>query len=315
MNYLITGAAGFIGSHLTEALLSNNHTVTGFDNFDDYYDRSIKETNLLTAIKSPGFTLIEGDLRKPKDVTSLFEGVQFDAVIHLAAKAGVRPSIEAPKDYFEVNVNGTLNLLEAMRTSGHRNMIFASSSSVYGNNEKVPFAEDDPVDNPISPYAASKKAGELLCKTYHHLYDFNIFALRFFSVYGPRQRPDMGIHKFIHSFLNGNPITMFGDGSSKRDYTYIDDIIEGTLKAIERCLGFEIINLGESKTVSLKSLIEQVRSVTRKEIEIRKLPMQPGDVFVTNADIDKAKRILGYAPKVDIEEGLKAHFEYLSSLQ
>lgn len=313
MNYLITGAAGFIGSHLTETLLDKNHTVTGFDNFDDYYHRSEKEKNLSKALESSRFTLVEGDLRNSEDVEKLFDGTRFDSVIHLAAKAGVRPSIEAPKDYFEVNVNGTLNLLEAMRTTNHKNMVFASSSSVYGNNEKVPFAEEDPVDNPISPYAASKKAGELLCRTYHHLYDFNIFALRFFSVYGPRQRPDMGIHKFLHSFINGNAITMFGDGSSKRDYTYIDDIIDGTLQAIEQCSGFEIINLGESKTVSLISLIEEIQSVTNEEVEIKKLPMQPGDVFVTNADIDKAKRLLGYNPTVDIKKGLKAHFDYLNS--
>ncbi|RNC83380.1 MAG: SDR family NAD(P)-dependent oxidoreductase [Balneola sp.] len=315
MNYLVTGAAGFIGSHLTEALLSRGHTVTGFDNFDSYYQKSVKERNLAIAMKSPNFKLVEGDLRTESDIHALFEANNYDSVIHLAAKAGVRPSIESPKDYFEVNVNGTLNLLEAMRLTGHKKMIFASSSSVYGNNKKTPFSEHDPVDDPISPYAATKKAGELLCKTYHNLYGFDIYALRFFSVYGPRQRPDMGIHKFLSSFMEGKAITMFGDGSSKRDYTYIDDIINGTLKAVERCSGFEIVNLGESKTVSLKSLIDEVRTVTQRDAEIKYLPMQPGDVFETNADIEKAKHLLDYSPKTDIKKGLKAHFDYLNTFQ
>ncbi|MEQ9309392.1 MAG: GDP-mannose 4,6-dehydratase [Balneolaceae bacterium] len=311
MKFLITGAAGFIGSHLTEALLNLNHKVIGLDNFDPFYAKDVKVQNLKHALNNPNFQLLEIDLSNLSSLNSVLNSHEFDAIIHLAAKAGVRNSILKPDEYLNVNVNGTLNLLEAMRKTGHKKLVFASSSSVYGNNKKVPFSETDPVDYPISPYAASKKAAEQLCYTYHHLYDFDIYTLRFFSVYGPRQRPDMGIHKFFNSFLHKKPITMFGDGESRRDYTYISDIIDGTLKAIEHCSGFEIINLGESKTTSLKSLVSQIKNISKGETEVISLPMQPGDVLQTNADILKAEKLLGYSPKVSIQEGLQRQFEYL----
>lgn len=312
MKYLVTGVAGFIGSHLSEALLKLNHSVVGLDNFDLFYSRTIKARNLDTSLNHKNFQFLEQDICDSEALETTLRENQFDAIIHLAAKAGVRNSIKKPSEYFEVNVNGTLNLLEAMRKTEHKKLIFASSSSVYGNNKKVPFAEIDSVDSPISPYAASKKAAEQICFTYHHLYNFDIFALRFFSVYGPRQRPDMGISKFFDAFINKKPITMFGDGISRRDYTYIDDIIDGTLKAIDRCSGFEIINLGESKTISLKNLIDEIRSLTKKETEILSLSMQPGDVFQTNADISKAENLLDYSPKFGIKEGLIQQLNYLN---
>jgi len=312
MKYLVTGVAGFIGSHLSEALLKLNHSVVGLDNFDLFYSRTIKARNLETSLNHKNFQFLEQDICDAEALETTLRENQFDAIIHLAAKAGVRNSIKKPSEYFEVNVNGTLNLLEAMRKTEHKKLIFASSSSVYGNNKKVPFSEIDSVDSPISPYAASKKSAEQICFTYHHLYNFDIFALRFFSVYGPRQRPDMGISKFFDAFINKKPITMFGDGISRRDYTYIDDIIDGTLKAIDRCSGFEIINLGESKTISLKNLIDEIRSLTKKETEILSLSMQPGDVFQTNADISKAENLLDYSPKFGIKEGLIQQLNYLN---
>ncbi len=312
MKYLVTGVAGFIGSHLSEALLKLNHSVVGLDNFDQFYSRSIKARNLETSLNHKNFQFLEQDICDAEALETILRENKFDAIIHLAAKAGVRNSINKPSEYFEVNVNGTLNLLEAMRKTEHKKLIFASSSSVYGNNKKVPFSEIDSVDSPISPYAASKKAAEQICFTYHHLYKFDMFALRFFSVYGPRQRPDMGISKFIDAFINKKPITMFGDGMSRRDYTYIDDIIDGTLKAIDRCSGFEIINLGESKTISLKNLIDEIKLITKKETEIHSLPMQAGDVFQTNADISKAETLLDYSPKFGIKEGLIQQFNYLN---
>lgn len=312
MKYLVTGAAGFIGSHLSEALLNLNHIVIGLDNFDSFYSRTIKNDNLKTSFKHHNYTFIEGDICNSELLNQILDEHQFDVIIHLAAKAGVRSSLEKPLEYYNVNVNGTLKLLEAMHNTDHRKIVFASSSSVYGNNEKTPFSEDDPVDHPISPYAASKRAAEQLCYTFHHLYGFDIQILRYFSVYGPRQRPDMGISKFLDSFMNEKPITMFGDGSTRRDYTFIEDIIRGTLSATEQCVGFEIINLGESKTISLKSLIEEIRKVTNKETEIISLPMQPGDVFQTSADITKATIILQYNPQTNIADGLKKQFEYLT---
>ncbi len=310
-NYLITGVAGFIGSHLLEALLIRGDSVIGVDNFDSFYSKTTKQKNIESALTHSNFAFIESDIRDSDSLKAVFDKNRFDAVIHLAARAGVRNSLKAPQSYYEVNVMGTLNLLEAMRSSNHAKLIFASSSSVYGNNVKIPFSETDPVDFPVSPYAASKKSAELLCYSYHHLYNFDIYALRFFSVYGPRQRPDMGIHKFFDAFLNGTPITMYGDGTSRRDYTFIEDIINGTIKAIDSCKGYEVINLGESKTTLLKVLLDEIKTITGKKAEIHSLPMQPGDVIQTNADISKAEKLLGYSPKVDIQTGLKRHFEYL----
>lgn len=302
---LITGAAGFIGSNLVDALLKAGFAIMGIDNFDPFYRRSVKESNIEQALKNDNFLLREGDIRDAGFIDDCFSGFKPDVVVHLAAKAGVRPSLIDPASYYDVNVMGTLVLLEAMKKYGMSKMIFASSSSVYGNNKKVPFAESDNVDNPISPYAASKKAGELLCYSYHHLYGFNIFCLRFFTVYGQRQRPDLAIHKFIRSMLNDKPITVYGDGSSCRDYTNVEDILQGVTSAIQRVNGYEIINLGESRTISLKNLIRVLEEQTGKTAKLESLPMQDGDVNQTFADISKARKVLDYDPQVDIENGIK----------
>ena len=305
MNFLITGGAGFIGSNLTDELLKDGHFIIAIDNFDDFYDSHIKKGNIKEASKSSNYTIIEGDIRDKDLLDNIFKNNKIDMVLHLAARAGVRPSIKDPELYYDVNVNGTLYLLETMRKYQVKKMIFASSSSVYGNNEKVPFSEDDNVDFPISPYAASKKAGELICHTYSHLYNFDIFCLRFFTVYGPRQRPEMAIHKFTRNIINGETITLFGDGSSKRDYTYISDIISGIKGAIEHVKGFQIVNLGESGTISLIDLVRLIEKNTEKKADIKFLPSQPGDVDITFADITKARKILSYNPSFPVNEGIK----------
>ncbi|MEN8192975.1 MAG: GDP-mannose 4,6-dehydratase [Bacteroidota bacterium] len=310
-NYLITGGAGFIGSHLVDSLLNDGNNVLVIDNFDDFYSRDIKTNNLSNALTFDTFQLVEGDIRDVNILNELFRNNHFDIVVHLAAKAGVRPSIENSPEYFDVNINGTLNILEAMKRYDVKNMIFASSSSVYGNNEKVPFSETDFVDNPISPYAATKKSGELLCHTYHHLYDFKINCLRFFTVYGPRQRPDLAIHKFSKKILSGESIPMFGDGTTKRDYTYIDDIIQGVRLSIENLNSFEVFNLGESRTITLKELITLLEKEIGKKAIMEKLPLQPGDVEQTYADISKAKELLQYDPQYEIEEGIKNFIKWL----
>lgn len=305
LNYLVTGGAGFIGSHLVDRLLKEGNCVSIIENFDDFYDRSIKENNISHALKYRDFNPIEGDIRDEKLLYKIFNDNKIDVVVHLAAKAGVRPSIMHPLEYYDVNVMGTLKLLEAMKTYGCKKMIFASSSSVYGNNKKIPFSEEDDVDSPISPYAATKKAGELLCHTYHHLYGFDIFCLRFFTVYGPRQRPDLAIHKFTKLITQGKPIPVFGDGNTCRDYTYIDDILQGIYSAIINLNGFEVINLGDSKTISLHKMIEVIEAEVGKKAIIEFLPEQLGDVKRTHADISKAKKILNYQPQVKFEEGIK----------
>jgi UDP-glucuronate 4-epimerase len=310
-NYLVTGGAGFIGSHLVDSLLSEGNNVITVDNFDEFYDKEVKLNNISSALTFDTFQLIEGDIRDKNLLDELFNNNHIDIVVHLAAKAGVRPSIENTVEYFDVNMNGTLNILEAMKKFDVKNMIFASSSSVYGNNKKVPFSESDIVDYPISPYAATKKSGELLCHTYHHLYDFKINCLRFFTVYGPRQRPDLAIHKFSKKILNDETIPMFGDGTTKRDYTYIDDIIQGIKLAIENLNGYEVFNLGESRTIMLKELIALIEKEIGKKANIEKLPLQPGDVEQTYADISKAKEMLGYNPQYDIEEGMKNFINWL----
>lgn len=304
MKILITGAAGFIGSHLAEALLARGDAVVGVDNFNDYYDPRIKRSNVGPFLDREGFRLAEGDIRDEAFLTGTFEAHAPDAVVHLAAMAGVRPSLEDPRTYFDVNVNGTLNVLECVRRFGKPRLLFASSSSVYGGNEKVPFHEDDDVSRPVSPYAASKRAGEIMCYTYHRLYDLRIHCLRFFTVYGPRQRPEMAIHTFTRRLLEGREITLFGDGSSRRDYTYIDDILDGVIKSLDRCTAYRIYNLGESRTVSLATLVGLLEKVTGTRARIRRLPDQPGDVPVTYADIGRAREELGYAPAVSLEEGL-----------
>ncbi len=304
MRYFITGSAGFIGSHLCERLVSQEHDVTGLDNFDPFYSRKVKESNLAGLTKNKNFKSVEGDIRDEKLADKLFSKNKFDCIIHLAAKAGVRPSIEDPLGYNDVNVNGTVVLLEAARKHNIKNFIFASSSSVYGNNLKVPFSETDNVDNPVSPYAATKKAGELVCYTYHSLYNINMTCLRFFTVYGPRQRPDLAIHKFCRLIEDGKPIPVFGDGSMERDFTYIDDIIDGVMASIEKCKGYEIYNLGESRPVRLDRLIAEIEKVLGKKAIIDRRPNQPGDVKRTFADISKAKKVLGYNPKTEITDGL-----------
>ncbi|MGA2915467.1 MAG: NAD-dependent epimerase/dehydratase family protein [Sedimentisphaerales bacterium] len=308
--FLVTGAAGFIGSHLCERLIAHGHSAVGLDNFDPFYDRKIKESNIKSLKKSDKFKLVEGDVRDANCVEAICKN-GIDIIVHLAAKAGVRPSIADPLGYADCNINGTMVLLDAARKSNIKKFIFASSSSVYGNNKKVPFSETDNVDYPISPYAATKKAGELICHTYHHLYKMDIICLRYFTVYGPRQRPDLAIHKFAKLIERGKPIPVFGDGSMERDFTYIDDIIDGTIAAIEKCESFEIYNLGESRPIRLDKLIEEIEKALGKKAIVEHLPVPPGDVEKTYADVDKAKKTLGYNPKTDIVVGIGKFVRWL----
>lgn len=307
---LVTGAAGFIGSSLTDVLLESGFSVLGIDNFDKFYSRKIKEKNLEKAKKNPLFNLMEGDIRDHEFVNNCFSGFKPDVVVHLAAKAGVRPSLEDPESYFDVNVNGTLNILTTMKKNNVSNLVFASSSSVYGNNKKVPFSEADNVDFPISPYAASKKSGELLCHTYHHLYGFNIYCLRFFTVYGPRQRPDLAIHKFLKALKKNEPLCLFGNGTTSRDYTYINDIVKGVVAAIEKVKGYEIINLGGARAIKLNELVEILEKSTGLEANRKYLEIQDGDVMSTFADISKAGSLLKYSPSTEFENGIKRFVEW-----
>jgi UDP-glucuronate 4-epimerase len=310
-NILVTGAAGFIGSHLSEALVLRGDRVVGLDAFDDFYDPAVKRSNVAGLIGSAAFRLVEGDIRDRDIANAAMADV--DVVVHLAARAGVRPSIENPALYQDVNVGGTLCLLEAAKARGIEKFVFASSSSVYGNNEKVPFAETDSVDHPISPYAATKKAGELLCHTYHHLYGMDVTCLRYFTVYGPRQRPDLAIHKFVRLIEAGEPIPVFGDGSMRRDHTYIGDIVAGTLAAIDRCGGYHLYNLGNSSPVRLDALVAAIETALGEKAVITRLPEQPGDVNVTYADVSLAKRELGYEPRTPLETGLRHFVEWFRS--
>jgi len=314
MNFLVTGAAGFIGSHLCQRLVSQGHTITGMDNFDPFYARSVKESNVVELNKSDNFKLVESDIRDAGAVDSICQAGKFDSIIHLAAKAGVRPSIVDPIGYQDVNINGTLVMLEAAKKFDIKNFIFASSSSVYGNNKKVPFSETDNVDFPISPYAATKKAGELLCHTYSHLYDINMSCLRFFTVYGPRQRPDLAIHKFAKLIAAGKPIPFFGDGSMMRDFTYIDDIVDGIIGAIKNCKGYEIFNLGESRPVRLDVLVGEIEKAIGKKAVLDKKPVPPGDVKQTYADVSKACERLGYEPRTELADGLAKFVTWFKSI-
>jgi UDP-glucuronate 4-epimerase len=304
MKVLVTGGAGFIGSHSCEKLLELGHEVVCLDNFNDYYNPEIKRKNIAALSSESNFYLMEGDIRDKAFLETVFSSHPISLVIHLAAMAGVRPSIDNPELYYDVNVNGTLFLLESMKKFEVTKLLFASSSSVYGNNKKVPFSETDNVDFPISPYAASKKAGELLCHTYHHLYHFDISCLRFFTVYGPRQRPDLAIHKFTNAIKQGKSIDMYGDGSTARDYTYIDDIVSGIIAAMNQISGFEIFNLGESQTISLSEMIATIENHLGKKANKNHLPLQPGDVDITWADVSKAKEVLGYNPQKDFSDGI-----------
>jgi UDP-glucuronate 4-epimerase len=311
-NILVTGGAGFIGSNLCERLLREGYTVICLDNFDSFYDPNIKIKNVEgMGKKFPNqFELVTGDIRNGEHLTETFKKNRIDSVVHLAARAGVRPSINNPLLYQDVNIRGTIVLLEACKEFGIKDFIFASSSSVYGENQRVPFSEDDLDIQPISPYGATKRAGELLCYSYHHLYGMNIACLRIFTAYGPRQRPEMAIHKFTRLIDQGEKIPIYGDGSSRRDYTYIDDLIEGILAVMHHHRGFELYNLGESQTTSLNELIHLIEEAFGKKANVEMLEPQPGDVSITYADISKAERKLGYHPNIKIEKGIKRFVEW-----
>lgn len=314
MNFLVTGGAGFIGSHVCERLLGLGHAVWAFDDLNGFYDVSIKQQNLdaLESLNMP-FTFIRGDLADAAVLKALLSRAKFDQIIHLAARAGVRPSLADPALYTRVNVEGTVNLLEAARSVGIRKITIASSSSVYGVNAKVPFSEEDPIFSAISPYAASKLACEALGHVYHHVYGMDVAMLRFFTVYGPRQRPDLAIHKFAQLISRGKPIPVFGDGSAARDYTYVTDTVDGVIASTQQEFGFEIFNLGESQTVTLSSLIELLESALGKKAIIDRQPPQAGDVPITCANIDKARARLGYNPQVKIEQGISKFIEWFRS--
>ncbi|CAN5598988.1 GDP-mannose 4,6-dehydratase [soil metagenome] len=309
MKILVTGGAGFIGSHLVEKLLTAGHAVAILDDFNDFYDPQIKRANIAAVVDQ--VAVHQADLRDARAVSAVFRERKFDTVIHLAARAGVRPSISHPQLYYDTNVNGTLHLLEAARAVGIERFIFASSSSVYGLAKTVPFSEDLHLTQTVSPYAATKIAGEFLCSTYSHLYRMRIVALRFFTVYGPRQRPDLAIHRFSRRIWEGQPIDQFGDGTTRRDYTYIDDIIQGVVASLgyEGPL-FDIFNLGESETIQLKDLIVQIEQALDRKATINRLPEQPGDVPLTCADISKARRLLGYRPTTPLRDGLPRFVEW-----
>jgi UDP-glucuronate 4-epimerase len=309
MKVLVTGGAGFIGSHLVERLLREGHDVAILDDFNDFYDPKIKRANITAVAKK--IAVHDVDLRNGEKVAALFGKEKFDAIFHLAARAGVRPSIQQPQLYYDTNVAGTLHLLEGARANGVERFIFASSSSVYGAAKKVPFSEQEQLTQTLSPYAATKIAGEFLCSTYSHLYQMRIVALRYFTVYGARQRPDLAIHQFTRKLYAGEPIDQFGDGTTRRDYTYVEDIIQGTMAALKyngrpsRTGGlFDVFNLGESETIQLKDLIAAIEKTLGKKAKINRLPEQPGDMPLTCADISKARKVLGYDPKTKFEDGL-----------
>lgn len=306
---LVTGGAGFIGSHLVQRLVADGASVTVLDDFNDFYDPGIKRANLAAAGSS--VRLVEGDICDPKAVARAFSGQAFDIVVHLAARAGVRPSREQPALYLRTNIDGTFHLLEAMRGAGAGKLVFASSSSVYGLNKKLPFSESDRIDQTISPYAATKLAGEQLCSTYANLYDIRTVCLRFFTVYGPRQRPDLAISKFTRLIHEGKPIPKYGDGSSARDYTYVEDIVAGIVAACGyRGPVFDVFNLGGSQTTTLAELIELVEGALGKTAEIEQFPDQPGDLPRTYADVSKAGELLGYAPQTSIAAGVSKYVEW-----
>lgn len=311
-NILVTGGAGFIGSHLVDLLLSEGDwQVSVVDDFNNFYEPAIKRENVNTHKNNPNYRLFETDIRDKRALDQIFGSGAFQCIVHLAARAGVRPSLQQPLLYAETNINGTMNLLELAREHGIRQFVFGSSSSVYGINAKVPFSEDDPIRQPISPYAATKAAGELLCHTYTHLYGLRCVCLRFFTVYGPRQRPDLAIHKFARFITEGKPIPVFGDGTTRRDYTFIDDIIAGVRAAIDyQATDYEVINLGESRTVELRELIPLLEKELAATAKLDHQPLQPGDVPQTFADITKARRLLGYNPQTQIEEGIHRFVEW-----
>ena len=306
MRYLITGGAGFIGSNLADKLLADGNEIVVVDNFNDYYDVSVKETNVAQALQNQNYRLYRVDIEDMPRLEAVFKAHKFDAVVHLAARAGVRPSLENPVEYVKSNILGTVNVLECMRQFGIKKLVIASSSSVYGNCSAEIFSEDLKVTEPISPYAATKSACEQICYTWHHLYGINVVALRFFTVYGPRQRPDLAINKFSRLIAENKPIEMYGDGSTKRDYTFIGDIVQGICASIAYDkTGYEIINLGGGEPITLKRMIQTIEDAMGKKAEIIQKPMQPGDVNKTVCDWSKAERLLGYHPQTSFEQGIK----------
>ncbi len=310
MRILVTGGAGFIGSHMADRLLELGHEVVVLDDFNDYYNPAFKHRNIASSLKNPRFRLVEGNVASRSQVRALFSEVKPTMIIHLAARAGVRASLKDPFLYQQVNVEGTLNILENAREFGIKKITFGSTSSVYGLNSKVPFSEDDPVLNTVSPYAATKLAAEALCRAYSHLYKMDIAVLRFFTVYGPRGRPDMAVYQFTEKISAGQPMAVFGDGSSCRDYTYIDDIVQGVIATTTQEFGFEIFNLGESETTSLTDLIKLIERIVGKKAKIERLGDQPGDVPRTFADITKSQKRLGYNPNVKIGEGIRKFVQW-----
>jgi UDP-glucuronate 4-epimerase len=307
---LLTGAAGFIGSHVAEALLARGDVVVGVDNFDAYYSPDVKRRNVRASLSDACYSLIEGDLRTSATVERAFSEGPYDAVIHLAARAGVRPSLQDPAAYSETNVSATTMLLEAARKQHVGHFVFASSSSVYGARSVAPFRESDPVEEPVSPYAATKRAGEILAGTFHHLYGMPVTCLRFFTVYGPRQRPDMAIHRFTRLIDQGGELELYGSGDSERDYTFIDDVVDGVLRALDRPSGYRIYNLGTNRTISLTALIDLISSGLDREPRIVARPNQPGDVPLTYADITLAQSELGYYPLTKLDDGIAAFIDW-----
>jgi len=314
MRILVTGGAGFIGSHLVESLLAAGHAVVILDDFNDFYDPQIKRANIAGFARD--VTVHQIDLRDSASVRNLFHREKFGAIAHIAARAGVRPSIQYPQLYYDTNVTGTLHLLEAARVTGVERFIFASSSSVYGASKTVPFSENEHLTQTFSPYAATKIAGEFLCSTYSHLYQLRVVALRYFTVYGPRQRPDLAIHQFTRRIYAGQPIEQFGDGTTRRDYTYIDDVIQGTMAGLQyEGPSFDIFNLGENETIQLKDLIVIIENALGKKAKIKQLPEQPGDMPLTCADISKARKRLGYNPTTKFNEGLPKFIDWFLRIQ
>ncbi len=302
---LVTGAAGFIGSQLCERLLGEGRTVVGLDNFDPFYAESEKRANLVTALASGRFQLVEGDVRDAKALEAAFDAAEPGAVVHLAALAGVQPSLERPGEYADVNVTGTSRVLEAAARCGRPRVVFASSSSVYGERRAGPFLETDPVERPISPYAATKRAGELVAHTFHHLHGLAVTCVRIFTAYGPRQRPDLAIRKFAELMLRGEPLPVYGDGSSLRDFTYVDDLVDGLVRCIDRDLGFDVLNLGAGRRVSVLETIRALEAELGIEARIDFQPPRPGDVPRTWADVARAEQRIGYRPRVPFEEGIR----------
>jgi UDP-glucuronate 4-epimerase len=315
MSILVTGGAGFIGSHIVSRLLDQGEQVIIVDNFNDFYDPSIKRKNVLDLQSRGALDVCEVDILDTEGLRKVFAEARPQVVIHLAAWAGVRPSLERPALYSSVNVTGTVHLLELAREFRVPCFIFGSSSSVYGGSRRVPFTEDDPADNPVSPYAATKRAGELLCRTYSHNFGLRITCLRFFTVYGPRQRPEMAIHKFARLIWEGREVPVFGDGSSRRDYTYVDDIVQGVLSSVRVNPGFAVINLGESQTVSLLELIRLLEGALGRKARLQFLPEQAGDMAITYADISRARELLGYNPSTPVQEGLRRFAEWFLQTQ